>query len=85
MLRDFDTHIKCGKHNNVVCLLGLMEELSIISFVFEYETTSLKSHILESRAVQHYPVYAEKNRRFSTLQEQQVINEEFMAYVEMFN
>lgn len=72
MLKDFDIHIKIGKHPNVVSLLGLLEELSIISVVFEYETLSLKSNLVESRAVQHYPVYAEKNRRFSTVQENQV-------------
>ncbi|RXG60560.1 putative tyrosine-protein kinase Wsck [Armadillidium vulgare] len=73
MLKDFDIHIKIGKHPNVVSLLGLLEELSIISVVFEYETLSLKSNLVESRAVQHYPVYAEKNRRFSTVQENQIL------------
>ncbi|MCL4137254.1 UNVERIFIED_CONTAM: hypothetical protein GTU68_030781, partial [Idotea baltica] len=73
MLKEFDKHIRIGKHANVVSLHGLLEELNIISIVFEYETLTLKSNLIESRAVQHYPVYAEKNRRFSTLQESQLL------------
>lgn len=72
MLREFDAHVRIGSHLNVVCIMGLMEEFSVISVAFEYETATLKNHLVESRAVQHYPVYAEKNRRFSTLVESQV-------------
>lgn len=72
MLKDFDMHIRLGKNENIVCLIGLLEELNIISIVFEYETLTMKTNLVESRAIQHYPVYAEKNRRFSTLQESHV-------------
>lgn len=72
MLKLFDSHILVGKHENVVSLYGLLEEFNVISIVFEYETLTLKSNLVEGRAVQHYPVYAEKNRRFSTVQEGQV-------------
>lgn len=72
MLREFDGHIRISTHPNVISLVGLMEEINIISVAFEYETATLKNQLVESRAVQHYPVYAEKNRRFSTLLEAQV-------------
>lgn len=72
MLREFDAHVRIGSHPNVVSLVGLMEEFNVISVAFEYETSTLKTQLVESRAVQHYPVYAEKNRRFSTLLETQV-------------
>ncbi|XP_053628406.1 tyrosine-protein kinase receptor Tie-1 isoform X2 [Cherax quadricarinatus] len=74
MLREFDAHIRIGSHPHIISLVGLMEELSIISVAFEYETATLKTHLVESRAVQHYPVYAEKNRRFSTLLEGQALD-----------
>ncbi|XP_045113569.1 putative tyrosine-protein kinase Wsck isoform X4 [Portunus trituberculatus] len=75
MLREFDAHVRIGTHPHVVSLVGLMEEFSVISVAFEYETSTLKTQLVESRAVQHYPVYAEKNRRFSTLLETQELLE----------
>lgn len=72
MLREFDAHIRIGSHPHILALVGLMEEFNVISVAFEYETSTLKNQLVESRAVQHYPVYAEKNRRFSTLVETQV-------------
>lgn len=72
MLREFDAHVRINSHPHVVSLVGLMEEFNVISVAFEYETSTLKTQLVESRAVQHYPVYAEKNRRFSTLLETQV-------------
>lgn len=74
MLREFDAHIRIGSHPHIISLLGLMEELNVISVAFEYETATLKTQLVESRAVQHYPVYAEKNRRFSTLLESQAFD-----------
>nr|XP_045606132.1 putative tyrosine-protein kinase Wsck [Procambarus clarkii] len=74
MLREFDAHIRIASHPHIISLMGLMEELNIISVAFEYETATLKTHLVESRAVQHYPVYAEKNRRFSTLLEGQAFD-----------
>ncbi|XP_042877547.1 putative tyrosine-protein kinase Wsck [Penaeus japonicus] len=73
MLREFDAHVRIGKNPHVISLVGLMEEFNVISVAFEYETSTLKSHLVGSRAVQHYPVYAEKNRRFSTLPEGQAL------------
>lgn len=72
MLREFDAHVRISKNPHIISLVGLMEEFNVISVAFEYETSTLKSHLVGSRAVQHYPVYAEKNRRFSTLPEGQV-------------
>ena len=72
MLREFSGHVNIGNHIHIVSLLGLVEELNAISVVFEYETGSFKTQLIESRACQHYPVYAEKNRRFSTLPENKV-------------
>lgn len=80
MLREFDAHVRIGCHLNVVCIVGLMEEFSVISVAFEYETATLKNHLVESRAVQHYPVYAEKNRRFSTLVESQVSRHIYVGF-----
>ncbi|XP_076042898.1 tyrosine-protein kinase Wsck [Oratosquilla oratoria] len=74
MLRQFDAHVKINQHSHVVCLLGLMEEINFVSVAFEYESGTFKNTLVESRAVQHYPVYAEKHRRFSTLSETQVLD-----------
>ncbi|XP_050687142.1 putative inactive tyrosine-protein kinase Wsck isoform X2 [Eriocheir sinensis] len=79
MLREFDAHVRLGSHPHILALVGLMEEFNVISVAFEYETSTLKTQLVESRAVQHYPVYAEKNRRFSTLVETQAI--EFLVGV----
>ncbi|XP_064084928.1 putative inactive tyrosine-protein kinase Wsck [Macrobrachium nipponense] len=74
MLREFDAHVRIASHPHVISLIGLMEELNVISVAFEYEKSMLKTLLVESRAVQHYPVYAEKNRRFSTLPENQALD-----------
>ncbi|XP_047737819.1 tyrosine kinase receptor Cad96Ca [Hyalella azteca] len=34
----------------------------------------IKQHLTDARALTHYPVYAEKHRRFSTIAEQQVLS-----------
>ncbi|KAF2346293.1 Fibronectin type III [Trinorchestia longiramus] len=72
MLRSLGQHVSLGQHKHIVALLGLVEHVTAVSLVFEYETHSLKQQLTDARALTHYPVYAEKHRRFSTIAEHQV-------------
>ena len=72
MLRVLGQHVSIGGHQHVVALVGLVEEVAAVAVVFQCHTTTLKQHLTDARAVTHYPVYAEKHRRFSTVTEQQV-------------
>ena len=68
-----------GRHNHVVGLLGLVEEVSWVSVVFECQTETLKQQLTGARALTHCSVYAQKHRRFSTLPEEQVSSIYFLA------
>lgn len=72
MLRWLGQHVAVGQHQHVVALMGLVEEVAAVSLVFQYHTSTLKQHLTDARAITHYPVYADKHRRFSTISEQQV-------------
>ena len=62
-------------HPNLIQLMGLYEDSRDTLFVvFEENIQSLKQTLLDSRALIHYPVYASKNQRFSTLNEAQVFH-----------
>eukprot|EP00096_Caligus_rogercresseyi_P002666 TRINITY_DN1489_c0_g1_i1.p1 TRINITY_DN1489_c0_g1~~TRINITY_DN1489_c0_g1_i1.p1 ORF type:complete len:816 (+),score=81.81 TRINITY_DN1489_c0_g1_i1:174-2621(+) len=75
---DLELVVRYGNHANIVHLLGLSdgEELmnKTLFIVFEKTNQSLKRVLVDSRALLHYPVYAEKNNRFTTLQENNVLS-----------
>ena len=56
-------------HPNLIQLLGLCDDKDTVFVAFEENTHSLKQVLLDSRALIHYPVYAKKNQRFSTMSE----------------
>ena len=79
MISDLEVNIRyiptgsSSIHPNVIHLLGIYEDSRDTLFVvFEENIHSLKQVLLDSRALIHYPVYASKNQRFSTLSETQV-------------
>lgn len=49
MLKDLDTLIKAGKHQNVMELVGICEDLDTVNVVLHYATTNLKDMLLNSR------------------------------------
>ena len=65
--------IRCGVHPNVLQLIGLCEEKEALFIVLEDSTKSLKQVLLDSRALIHYPVFAEKNQRISTMEEETIL------------
>ncbi|CAB4066545.1 unnamed protein product [Lepeophtheirus salmonis] len=76
--RDLELVVRYGSHMNVLNLLGLSDGDELMNktlfIVFEKTTQSLKRILVDSRALLHYPVYAEKNNRFTTLQENNVMD-----------
>jgi hypothetical protein len=67
-----ETVARCGDHRNLLGLIGLCEEQDSVFVVLQEGVTTLKQTLLDSRALVHYPAYAEKNRRVTTLQEEVV-------------
>ena len=63
-----------ASHPNVLQLIGMCEEQDTLFFVLEDGAASLKQGLLDSRALVHYPAYAEKNQRVSTLAEETVLD-----------
>jgi serine/threonine protein kinase len=62
-------------HPNLIHLMGLYEDSRDTLFVvFEESVQSLKQTLLDSRALIHYPVYASKHQKVSTLNESQVFH-----------
>ena len=79
MVCDLEINVMYGSngsisaHPNLVHLIGLYEDSRDTLFVvFEENVHSLKQTLLDSRALIHYPVYASKNQRFSTISETQI-------------
>lgn len=79
MLRDLDVNIRAGQHPNLICLIGICEEVDTTQVVVDHAEPSLKQFLLDSRALLNYPDYAQKNSRFSTAREEVMI--EMMAGV----
>ena len=80
MVTELETNVRCSSVNSeaanphLINLIGLYEDSRDTLFVvFEENVHSLKQVILDSRALIHYPVFASKNQRFSTLTEDQVL------------
>ena len=73
MLHSLDTSIKVGQHPNLVCLVGLCEEVDTCMVVMELGQPSLKQYLLDCRALEHSPEYAASHGRFSSAQEEAVL------------
>jgi len=74
MLRDLDTNIRAGQHQNLICLIGICEEVETTQVVLDHAEPSLKQFLLDSRALINYPEYASKNARFSTAREELLLD-----------
>jgi len=74
MLKDLDTSIKAGSHINLVNLIGICEDQDTLLVVLDSGDVSLKHLLLDSRALDNYPVYAQKNNRFSTAREETLLD-----------
>ena len=74
MLRDLDVNIRAGQHPNLICLIGICEEVDTTQVVLDHAEPSLKQYLLDSRALLNYPEYAQKNSRFSTAREEVMID-----------
>ena len=76
MTSDLELNVRYGPsngtnfvHSHLIHLLGLCEDKDTLFVAMEENVHSLKQVLLDSRALIHYPVYATKNQRFSTLNE----------------
>ena len=64
---------RCEDHPNVLGLIGVCEERDALFVVLRGEgATTLKQTLLDSRALLHFPAYAQKNQRATTLREETV-------------
>ena len=73
LTKDLEVSEKVGSHQHLVHLMGLCEDRETILVAVDDTDDVLKQILLDSRALKNYPVYAEKNSRFSTLSESHVI------------
>ena len=67
-----DAVARCDDHPNVLGLIGVCEERDALFVVLREGVTTLKQTLLDSRALVHFPAYAQKNQRVTTLQEETV-------------
>ena len=74
MLKDLDINIRAGQHPNLICLIGICEEVETTQIIMDHAGPSLKQYLLDSRALLNYPEYAQKNSRFSTAREEVMID-----------
>jgi len=74
MLKDLDTSINAGSHINVANLIGICEDQETLLVVMENGDMNLKQLLVDSRALDNYPVYAKKNNRFSTAREETLLD-----------
>ncbi|GAB6031602.1 hypothetical protein CHUAL_009366 [Chamberlinius hualienensis] len=72
-VNDLDTLIRIGSHTNIISLVGGCEIGAALYVCTEWYSGSLKSFLLDSRTMEHYPVYAERQHRASTLKELQLL------------
>ena len=63
---------RCDDHPNVLGLIGVCEERDALFVVLREGVTTLKQTLLDSRALLHFPAYAQKNQRATTLREETV-------------
>ena len=72
--KDLDTVIRYGFNPHLIQLIGICEDKDTIFVVFEQAWPTLKKSLVDSRSLEHYPDYAEANGKFSTLQEEILLN-----------
>ena len=73
LLHSLDISIRSGQHANIVCLMGLCQEVDTCMIVMELGHPSLKQYLLDCRALEHSPEYAAIHGRFSTAREEAVL------------
>ncbi|XP_065572106.1 putative inactive tyrosine-protein kinase Wsck [Artemia franciscana] len=74
MLQHLSTLVRVGHHFNIASLVGICEETGMLFIITESYADPLKEVLLASRTLSKYPTYAEKEKRFSTLHEAQLID-----------
>ncbi len=72
MTHAIDVVARCCGHRNLLGLIGLCEEQDAVFVVIEEGTATLKQTLLDSRALVHYPAFAEKNGRVTTMREEAI-------------
>jgi len=72
--KDLDTVIRYGFNPHLIQLIGICEDKDTIFVVFEQAWPTLKKSLVDSRSLEHYPDYAEANGKFSTMQEEILLN-----------
>ena len=75
MVKDVEVLNECGRHENLLGLIGICEEHSgSIFVVLEDGSMTLKQVLLDSRALEHYPAYVEKHQKVSTIPSETIIS-----------
>ena len=70
LLHSLELSVRCGRHPNIVSLVGLCEELDSTVVVMELGQPSLKQFLLDCRALEHSPEFAASHSRFSSVREE---------------
>ena len=73
LLASLQLSVSCGRHPNIISLVGLCEELDTTVVVMELGQPSLKQFLLDCRALEHSPEFAASNNRFSSVREEAVL------------
>ena len=74
LVQDIDIVVKYGEHPNLLQFIGLCEDKETLFVVFEQAWPTLKQALLDSRALNHYPAFAENHGKFATLREEVMTN-----------
>ena len=69
LTKDLDVAVKCGTYPNLVQLVGICEDKDTLFVALEDTDDCLKQILLDSRALVHHPVFAEKNSTIATVDE----------------
>ena len=69
LTKDLEVAVKCGTFPNLVQLVGICEDKDTLFVALEETDDCLKQVLLDSRALVHHPVFAEKNSSISTTSE----------------
>ena len=69
LTKDLDVAVKCGTFPNLVQLVGICEDKDTLFVALEDTDDCLKQVLLDSRALVHHPVFAQKNSSISTASE----------------
>ena len=74
LTKDLDVAVRCGNHCNLIQLVGICEDKDTLFVSYEDTDDCLKQVLLDSRALIHHPVFAEKNRSISTANESSIFD-----------